>query len=316
MFPDDDPGPALDRCPDRPFRRTHCLDLGLTEDVVDRLVRSRHLHQPMRGILHRADAPDSLAFRAAVAALALPPGAALARTTAAWLYGIDCRPLGEHDRIPDVECVVPTPSGVVRRPGVRCHQADLAAVDLTEVNGLPVTTPARTAIDLARYAMPGNGLGALDAMARAGLVEPGELLLMVERWRGERFVARARQLIGWCDPLAESFGESWLRLRVLDAGFPRPQLQIPLVDGDGVLVYRLDLGFLEVRAAFEYDGEEFHSGPEAERSDRRRRADIERRWGWTAVGVGKALVLGPSMALERAVGEALSLEPAIRRRLW
>ena len=71
-----------------------------------------------------------------------------------------------------------------------------------------------------------------------------------------------------------------------------------------------------MRATYEYDGEEFHSGAEAEAADRRRRADIERRWGWTAVGVGTALVLGPSMALERAVGEALSLEPMIRRRRW
>ena len=222
----DDPVRGLDRCPPGPFRRSRSADLGLTLGATDGLLRAGVLRQPMRGIVYRADLPDSLELWAAVAALALPPGAALCRTTAAWLLGIDCRPVGTHERVPDVECVVPTATGVVVRPGVRCHQADLARVDITEIAGLPVITPARTAVDLARYAMPGDGLGALDAMARAGLVDPGELLIMVERWRGERFVARARQLISWCDPLAESFGESCLRLRLLDAGFPRPELQI------------------------------------------------------------------------------------------
>jgi hypothetical protein len=34
------------------------------------------------------------------------------------------------------------------------------------------------------------------------------------------------------------------------------------------------------------------------------------------VGIGKNLVLGPSMALEYAVGEILGTEPQLRRRLW
>jgi len=160
------------------------------------------------------------------------------------------------------------------------------------------------------------GLGALDAMARAGLVTPEELLLVVERWRGDRFVAQARRLIGLCDPRAESYGESWLRLRLHDAGFSAPELQICLADDDGVEVRRLDLGYPRQRYGLEYDGEEHHAGLAAEARDRARRDEIERRWGWTVVGVGKNLVLGHSMALEHAVGEVLGMEPLIRRRLW
>jgi hypothetical protein len=69
-------------------------------------------------------------------------------------------------------------------------------------------------------------------------------------------------------------------------------------------------------AGWEYDGEEYHEGPEPEARDRRRRADIECRWGWTVVGLGKNLVLGPSMALEYGVGEVLGMQPRIRRRAW
>lgn len=156
----------------------------------------------------------------------------------------------------------------------------------------------------------------LDAMARQRLIDPDELLVLVERWRGDRYVDQARRLITLCDPLAESFGESWLRLRVHDAGFPTPELQIPLPDADGVEVFRLDLGYPSLRHSWEYDGEEFHLGLQAEAADRRRRQQIERRWGWAVVGVGKNLVLGPSMALEYGIGEVLGMQPALRRRLW
>jgi hypothetical protein len=93
-------------------------------------------------------------------------------------------------------------------------------------------------------------------------------------------------------------------------------LQIPLADRDGILVYRLDLGYEGPRLSWEYDGEEYHLGAQAEAADRRRRAEIERRWGWSVVAVGKNLVLGPSTALEWGIGEALGMEPRTRRRTW
>jgi hypothetical protein len=67
---------------------------------------------------------------------------------------------------------------------------------------------------------------------------------------------------------------------------------------------------------WEYDGEEFHLGPEREAADRARRADLDRRWRWSVVGLGKNLVLGPSMALEYGVGEVPGMEPALRHRTW
>jgi very-short-patch-repair endonuclease len=83
----------------------------------------------------------------------------------------------------------------------------------------------------------------------------------------------------------------------------------------GDLLALLDLGFEEERVAVEYDGEEFHSTPEQVAHDRRRREVVERH-DWRVLAVGKGEVLGPSLALERAVGELLSLEPRISRRQW
>jgi hypothetical protein len=171
-------------------------------------------------------------------------------------------------------------------------------------------------VDLARWCDPGTGLAVLDAMARRRLVDVAQLAESVERWRGDRFIARARRLIRLCDPRAESAGESRLRLRFADAGFPVPQLQISLCDDRGVEARRLDLGYPELRYAWEYDGEEYHRGAAVEQTDRDRRAEIERRWGWTVVGVGKNLVMGPSLQLERAIGQVIGMLPAIGHRAW
>jgi hypothetical protein len=118
------------------------------------------------------------------------------------------------------------------------------------------------------------------------------------------------------EPLAESPGESWLRLRLHDAGFPRPTAQISLRDSRGREVYRLDLGWPDRRLAIEYDGLEFHGSPEQQVHDRRRRAEVAAEFSWTAIGVSMAEVLGRSMQLEYGVGELLGLAPEIARRRW
>jgi hypothetical protein len=310
------PDPILDVLPSRPFRPLDVVESGVPPKALSALVADGVLHRPFKGVLVPATLTDSLETRAEAARLVLPGGAALCRITAAWLLGIDARPPGMHPAEPPLECAVPRGTTPVRRPGIRCYATDLNDEDVVEIAGLPCVTPARTAIDLARWLMPGMGLGTLDAMTRAGLVDPAELLIQVERWKGDRFVAQARRLIGLTDPRSESMGESWARLRIHDAGFPAPDLQISLVDERGIEVRRLDMGYREQRWALEYDGEEHHSGRAAEAADWRRREEIDRRWGWTVVGVGKSLVLGPSMAIEYAVGEILSMEPLIRRRMW
>src|SRR4051794_160639 len=89
-----------------------------------------------------------------------------------------------------------------------------------------------------------------------------------------------------------------------------------VVDVTGHVVYRLDLGWEDRKVAVEYDGEEFHSTPKQLAHDERRREALESRFGWRLLAVGRGEVFGPSLALERAVGELLSLAPAIARRRW
>ena len=72
--------------------------------------------------------------------------------------------------------------------------------------------------------------------------------------------------------------ESEARLAMIDGGLPRPALQYEIVDGNGEL-RRVDFAWPDERLAVEYDGEDWHSGAEAMRRDRRRQAALQDvRW--------------------------------------
>jgi very-short-patch-repair endonuclease len=283
---------------------------GLAPAQIRLLIDTGAVRQVLRGVYLDRRVQDDLGVRARCLRLRLPPGAAVSRVTAAWLYGVDGR-TSEEQRAPlAVECTVPRGCEPVSRPGVQSCVAPLQPFDLIEVGGIPCTTPLRTCVDLLRCRRPHMGLAVGDALAARGLIDAARVRSEVERFRRGRGVKQARYLAGLIEPLTESAGESWLRLRLIDAGFPRPEAQIP-VGG-----YWLDLGWRRHRVAIEYDGEEYHSSPAQRLHDERRREILERRFGWTVIGVGKGEVLGASLALERAVGELLGMQPKTIRRLW
>ena len=77
--------------------------------------------------------------------------------------------------------------------------------------------------------------------------------------------------------------ESEARLAMIDGGLPTPELQYEVVDGNGEL-RRLDFAWPEQRVAVEYDGMDWHSGPDAMKRDRRRQAAL---WdvGWMVMAI-------------------------------
>jgi very-short-patch-repair endonuclease len=269
----------------QPFDAAAARQRGVSRQRLRLWLAQGRARQVLHEVFVDAAAPDTLDVRAACLALRLPAGAALSRGTASWLYGVDPRAPCERDQPLPVECTVPTGREPLSRPGVRSYVAPLDG-DVVHVRGLPCTTAVRTAIDQLRYRPAHMGLAVADALAHCGLVDAAALATAVERFAGGRGVAVARRLAGQVEPATESFGESWLRLRLLDAGFPRPVAQIVVAE----LGYRLDLGWPERRVAVEYDGEEFHSTPEQRAYDERRRTALE-RCGWTVISVGSGEVL-------------------------
>ena len=174
-----------------------------------------------------------------------------------------------------------------RRPpaGIRTWSDRIGDDEVALICGVPVTTPARTALDLARRCPVVSAVSAIDALARATDLTVADVETLGERYRGHRGIRRARLALPLVDPGAVSPRESWLRLLVIDAGFPRPRTQIPVYGPEyGEIVAVLDMGWEGVKIALEYEGDHH-------RTDRRQfRRDIARYealadLGWLAIRV-------------------------------
>jgi hypothetical protein len=231
------------------------------------------------------------------------------------IHGVDPRgPALDASPVP-LQGLVPASNRTPKWRGTAIFEAPLAAHDVVEVGGVLVTTPERTAMDCARYLSAPMALAVLDRMARRGLVDPEVLLVRIEEFKGDRGVGQARYLIEHVEAGAESYGESWFRLRLLDAGFPRPDVQI-WVPEERAGAMRLDLGWEGLRKAGEHDGEEFHSTQEQREADDARRDRLGREFGWRVLAARKGAVLGRSLELELVFGALLGVAPKIRRRTW
>lgn len=268
--------------PDRPFTSAQAEDAGISRAVLHEAVHRAVVRRIVRGVYVPADWPDDPQHRAAAAALVLREDQVLVDRTAAWVHGVDAFSQAELAAGPRIETAVPTQKRSSRLAGVRGRSRDLEPQDIEIISGIRVTTPLRTALDLACNLRRGEAIGCLDAFARMYGVRQGDLLLELPRFRGRRGVVQARALVPYVDARAESVRESQLRLAVVDAGLPcpTPQLEV-MVEG---VASRLDLGYEAHRLGIEYDGAEFHSSPEQREHDERRR-DRLRRAGWRVVVV-------------------------------
>lgn len=251
----------------RPFTPAVAAAVGVTA----RQLRGVRCQRLFRGVYIGAEIEITVEILAAAISLVLPPGAVIARSTAALLLGADIRRLG------DLQIdVVTLREDQVRRAGIRSRAALLEPGDVVEVMGIPVTSPVRTAFDLARERNLIESVVGVDAMLNRGGCTLESLRAYLDDRPGWRGVRWAEEAIRHAEPKAESPMETRQRMRLVLAGLPRPEAQYVLCDDRGGFVARLDHGYDEWKVAPEYDGE-LHS--ERWRYDNERQERI-RDQGW------------------------------------
>src|ERR1700757_3307101 len=148
-----------------------------------------------------------------------------------------------------------------------------------------VTTPERTALDLASRLPLDVNVAAVDALVQATAVKIVDVELLSERYRGRRGIKAARVALDLVDGGAQSPKETWLRLLLIRAGFRRPQTQIPVRNEWGWAGAYLDMGWENAKVAAEYEGEHHQSSRYHYAKDIRRLENVERRYGWRVVRV-------------------------------
>ncbi|VEG51734.1 cullin, a subunit of E3 ubiquitin ligase [Mycolicibacterium aurum] len=216
------------------------------------------------------------------------------RATAAWLWsgrngvvsGVAASAL-HGARWVDDDVVVELNWPNHRSPvGVRTRNDTLHGDEVMVVRGLPVTTPERTAFDLARRGAIGDAVARLDALVRATQVKADDVLELARRHPHVRGLRRVSHVLDLVDAGAQSPRETWLRMMLVADGYPRPQTQIPVYGADGYPRYYLDMGWEHISVAVEYDGEHHRENSVQYRGDILRMEYIASA-GWLVVRVVK-----------------------------
>jgi hypothetical protein len=172
-----------------------------------------------------------------------------------------------------------------RRPptGIHTWSGGFADDEVELIDGIRVTTPARTALDIASRYQLGKAVAAIDALARATHLKMADVELLADRYKGRRGIRSVRIVLELVDPGAESPKETWLRLLVIRNGFPRPKTQIPVYNEYGMLVAVLDMGWEDIKLALDYEGDH-HRNPVRFNKDIRRHDDVT-ELGWMDIRV-------------------------------
>ncbi len=174
------------------------------------------------------------------------PCGVLAGYSAAELHGASCAPPG-------------TPAEVLLLDGYRRRAGDMLVVrldaidrdEITVVDGLRVSTPERTAADLARWAPSlTEAVVAVDALSFTCRFPAGVIIDLVAP--GARGAGRVPQVVALSDGAAQSPMETRIRMAIVLAGLPPPVSQHPVVLGGRE--FALDLAYPEVQLAIEYNG--------------------------------------------------------------
>lgn len=199
--------------PDEPFTPAMARDAGISRSALERMLRDGLLRRPQRGVYVSSAAEDTSVLRAAVLRLAVTADAIVVDRTAGWVHGF--APCAAPDAQPaPVEVLAP------RRPGARASSRRLMPRDLMVLSGLRLTTPLRTALDLARTHAPMSGLAVLDSLLASGAASHTALLSELPRFTGLGGVSQLRCLVAQADGRSREWAESVLRLRWHRAELP------------------------------------------------------------------------------------------------
>jgi len=281
------------------------VELGpayLWREALDRGARRRQIVADgvrlSQGLYLSSAVAPSLLERCRAWSRLLPPEAAFGLGTAAELYDLPTH------RPPDVHVVLRPQRVLPQRRGLRVHVRQLQAHDVVDLDGVRVTSPAQTYLDLAARVGPAELVVVGDALLRDGRLTAEELTLRLARADGVRGVVRARTCAPLLCPKAMSRPESLMRYWLTTSELPEPEVQVPVYDRWGRAVAHADLGYSRWKVALEYEGRQH-----AEREQFAR--DIDRYSlmaadGWLTLRFAARHINGPLVLLDRTRGALFS----------
>ena len=238
-------------------------ELGLDKHWVKRRVANGFLHSVYRGVYSVGVPTVSWRGRNLASVLACGPRAVLSHRSAAGLWGL---------RLNSTWLEVTVPEKVKGPPAVRVHRTRMIdPVDFTALDGIPVTTVARTLLDLAGVLRSQDLLAAIDRAERLRIFDLAAVVAVLDRANGRRGARALRRAIAAYEPSTQkSELERRFRALIESTGDIRTPSFNALVDGEAG-THEVDAFWGPERLAVQLDGFEFHRT----RRDRERDADSD-----------------------------------------
>lgn len=277
---------------------------GVTDDQLCTAAFQKLFH----GIYVCSTVVVTPAVRAAGALQAVGAGSYASHHTAGLIWGI---PVPVHGVI---HVTAPDDQGRNRRRGVVTHRPSRAAA-VTIKDGVRLSTPSQVFCDLASY---GVGLVDLvvvgDGILRARLATREELARAVARMSGAG-ARSARRALGYLRDGVDSAMESRLRMLLVLAGFPEPEVNLMLRGADGSWRRRFDLAYRDLKLLIEYDGRQHADNPQQWESDIFRREELQ-RLGYVLVTVTAGGIYSDPGRTLRRVADAVAAAGGSVPRRW
>ena len=218
---------------------------------------------------------------------------AASHVTAAELHSLPQR--RQDEAFDDYHLIRPEGAAHLDRPHVIVHRMKLFEDEVATLDGIPVTTPARTWLDMAELLSVDEIVAMGDACVRVPrpdfegrdlpLCSIWDLQRTIDRHRGKRGLRKAKEALELIRVGSDSAQETMLRLAIVRAGLPEPELNVPIITEDGVRHHEPDLSYRKYRIGIEYEGE--HHGDESQIARDITRSERYAALGWTEVRISK-----------------------------
>ena len=283
----------------RPFTRADAIAAGVSASSL----RGSNFRRIFRGVYIHASVPDHPLIRVQAALVIHPPTAFASHLSAARVYDVPLPALA------DEHVTVLTEADRRTRPGI-CTHVTTDADPATTVRGLRVSRPASMFAQLADILDLVDLVVVGDNLVRMGRVTPGELVAYCAAAG-----PHARRAAALVRARVDSPMETRLRLLVVLAGLPEPEVNLPIRDADGRELLRFDLSWPALKLALEYDGRQHRADLDQWDHDLDREDWFDEN-GWRhVVVVARGIFRRPDLTLARVVRALASRGARLPRRL-
>jgi predicted transcriptional regulator of viral defense system len=257
----DDPGLPL------VFTTADARRLGLTQEQCEQRVRAGRWRRLGRGLYCLGETWEKAApegrhmLRALAVARSCEGGrlVALSHITAAVAHGLPV-PLAS---LPTITLTRPPDAPRLEGRDRRVFRAALPEEDLVKIQGVQLTSAARTVADCLRHLSRGDAVAVADAALRARKTDERAVRRVLERQAGWPYAAVAALTLPLVDARRESPLESRSAVVMADHGLPAPTPQWEVFEAAGPFVARTDFGWPELGVVGEADGRTKYTGDAA-----------------------------------------------------